>query len=356
MTVHPRLRPVVESLPTYRPGPAVVSPSGETFPLGANESPDGPLPSVAAAIAAAATQANRYPDYACTELAGAIAGHLGVETGQVAVGCGSVGVIGNLLSAVAEPGGEVVHAWRSFEAYPTLTRLAGMTPVPVPLRAERHDLAAMAAAVTDATRAVLVCSPNNPTGTVVHRAELESFLDDLPPRVLVLLDEAYVEYVRDRESPDGLELLAGRPSLAVVRTFSKAHGLAGLRVGYTVAGHRVAAAARTTGLSFAVNRIAQAAAVASLRAGEELGARVEATVKETARVRAALLDEGRVVPESEANFVWLRLGEDTASFAAACAAAGVAVRAFPGEGVRVSIGDKRANDAFLAAAREHART
>jgi histidinol-phosphate aminotransferase len=353
MTVHPRLRSVVESLPTYRPGPPAVSPSGETFLLGANESPDGPLPSVAAAIAAASAQANRYPDYASTELVGAIADHLGVEAVQVAVGCGSVGVIGNLLSAAAEPGGEVVYAWRSFEAYPTLTKLAGMTPVPVPLRAERHDLTAMAAAVTDRTRAVLVCSPNNPTGTVVHRAELASFLNDLPPRVLVLLDEAYLEYVRDRESPDGLDLLGGHPSLAVVRTFSKAHGLAGLRVGYTVAGPRVAAAARTAGLSFAVNRIAQAAAVASLRAGDELRARVEATVKERARVRSALLDLGATVPDSEANFVWLPLGEDTAAFAATCAAAGVAVRAFPGEGVRVSIGDRRANDAFLAAARNH---
>ena len=350
--MNPKLRPVVESLPTFRPGPPVVSPSGETFLLGANESPDSPLPSVVAAMFVAATTANRYPDYTSGELVDAIAGHLGVRPGQVTVGCGSVGVIGNLLSAVAEPGGEVVYAWRSFEAYPTLTKLTGMTPAPVPLRDERHDLAAMAAAVTDRTRAVLVCNPNNPTGTVVRRADLESFLDDLPPDVLVLLDEAYVEYVRDAESPNGLDLLAGRPSLAVVRTFSKAHGLAGLRVGYAIADERVAAAARTTGLSFAVNRIAQAAAVASLRAGDELDARVEATVKELARVRAALMDRGWTVPESEANFVWLRLGEDTAVFAAACAAAGVAVRAFPGEGVRVSIGDPHANDEFLAAVRE----
>jgi histidinol-phosphate aminotransferase len=353
--MNPSLRPVVESLPTFKPGPPVVSPSGETFPLGANESPDGPLPSVAAAIAAAAADANRYPDYTSAELVGAIAEHLGVAAAQVAVGCGSVGVIANLLAAVAEPGGEVVHAWRSFEAYPTLTKLAGMTPVPVPLRDERHDLAAMAAAVTPRTRAVIVCNPNNPTGTAVGRAELESFLDGLPPEVLVLLDEAYVEYVRDRGSPNGVELLAGRPSLAVVRTFSKAHGLAGLRVGYVVADHRVAAAARTAGLSFGVNKIAQAAAVASLRAYEELSARVEVTVKEADRVRTALLDQGRLVPETEANFVWLRLGDDTSAFAATCAAAGVAVRAFPGEGVRVSIGDSRANDAFLAAAEEHTR-
>ncbi|PPK65663.1 histidinol-phosphate transaminase [Actinokineospora auranticolor] len=353
MTVHPRLRPVVESMPTYRPGPKVAAPSGEMFLLGANESPDGPLPPVAAAIAAAAAGANRYPDYASTELVNTLADTLGVPAAQVAVGCGSVGVVGNLLSAAAEPGGQVVYAWRSFEAYPTLTRLAGMSPVPVPLRDDRHDLTAMAAAVTDQTRAVLVCNPNNPTGTVVHRRELESFLDDLPPEVLVLLDEAYVEYVRDRESPDGLDLLAGRPSLAVVRTFSKAYGLAGLRVGYAVADERVARAARTTGLSFAVNRIAQAAAVASLRAGDELTARVETTVKEVGRVRSALLDLGLPVPASEGNFVWLGLGADTAAFTSACAAAGVAVRAFPGEGVRVSIGDTRANNAFLAAAWEY---
>ncbi|MGW6445206.1 histidinol-phosphate transaminase [Lentzea sp. NPDC055074] len=349
------IRPVVESLPTFKPGPPVVSPSGETFLLAANESGDGPLPSVTAAISRAAADVHRYPDYTSAELVGEIASSLGVGTGQVAVGCGSCGVIANLLSAVEEPGGEVVFPWRSFEAYPTMTKLAGMNPVPVPLLDERHDLPAMAAAVTPRTRAVIVCNPNNPTGTSVRRAELESFLDSLPPDLPVLLDEAYFEYVRDRESPDGLTLLAGRPSLAVVRTFSKAHGLAGLRVGYLVADERLAGAVRTASLSFGVNRIAQAAAVASLRAGDELTARVEATVKELARVRAALLDQGRTVPESEANFVWLPLGEESVAFAATCAAAGVAVRAFPGEGVRVSIGDTRANDAFLAAAEHHSR-
>ncbi|WP_425434404.1 histidinol-phosphate transaminase [Lentzea fradiae] len=344
------MRPVVESLVTFQPGPPVVSPSGETFPLAANESPYGPLPSVAAAISRAAAQAHRYPDYTSGELVGVLATTLGVPPAQVAAGCGSCGVIADLLSAVEEPGGEVVFAWRSFESYPKMIKLAGMTPVPVPLLDGRHDLAAMAAAVTPRTRAVIVCNPNNPTGSVVRRAELESFLDSLPPDVLVLLDEAYVDYVRDPEVPDGLDLLPGRPSLAVVRTFSKAHGLAGLRVGYAVAGERLAKAARTASLSFGVSGIAQQAAVASLLAADELAARVETTVKESARVRAALLDLRLPVPESEANFLWLPLGDESAAFAATCAAAGVAVRAFPGEGVRVTIGTERENDEFLAAA------
>ncbi|MGL5859398.1 MAG: histidinol-phosphate transaminase [Angustibacter sp.] len=350
----PRLRAVLESVPTYTPGPPVASPRGETFRLAANESPTGPVPSVAAAIAASASQAHRYPDYAATDLVDAIAARLGVPAAWVAVGCGSSGVIASLISAVAEPDAEVVYAWRSFEAYPTMTRLAGMRPVPVPLRDERHDLPAMAAAVTSQTRAVIVCNPNNPTGTVVHRAELEAFLDDLPADVLVLLDEAYVEYVHDPWSPDGVELLPDHPSMAVVRTFSKAHGLAGLRVGYAVAHEPVARAARTTRLPFGVNAVAQAAAVASLRATRELQARVEATVKEAARVRGGLRDLGWDVPETEANFVWLRLGAGTAPFTETCATSGVALRAFPGEGVRVTIGDRRSNDVFLAAARAHA--
>ena len=221
----------------------------------------------------------------------------------------------------------------------------------MPLRDETHDLAAMADAITPRTRLIFVCNPNNPTGTVVHTAEIDAFLDRVPGDCLVVIDEAYREYVRDDAVPDGVGLYRYRPNVAVLRTFSKAYGLAGLRVGFMIADEPVAQAARKTMLPFSVNRIAQAAAIASLAAEEELFERVELTVKERTRVREALIADGWTVPPTEANFVWLRLGEHTPDFAAACETAGIAVRPFAAEGARVSIGDPEANDAFLAVAR-----
>ena len=244
----------------------------------------------------------------------------------------------------------MLYAWRSFEAYPILADLAGVTSVRVPLRDETHDLAAMADAITPRTRLIFVCNPNNPTGTVVHAAELRGFLDRVPPDCLVVLDEAYHEYIRDEAVPDGMDFYRDRPNVAVLRTFSKAYGLAGLRTGYMIAHEPVATAVRATMLPFTVNRLAQAAAIASLAAEAELLERVEFTVKERTRVREALLADGWTVPPTEANFVWLQLGEHTSAFAAACAEVGIAVRPFAAEGARISIGDPEANDALLAVA------
>jgi histidinol-phosphate aminotransferase len=209
----------------------------------------------------------------------------------------------------------------------------------------------MADAITPRTRLIFVCNPNNPTGTVVHADELTRFLDRVPGDCLVVLDEAYREYIRDESVPNGLELYQDRPNVAVLRTFSKAYGLAGLRVGFMVGHPPVAQAVRKTMLTFTVNSLAQAAAVASLAAEAELLERVEATVKERTRVREALLADGWRVPPTEANFVWLRLGDRTAEFAAACTAAGVSVRPFDGEGARVSVGEPEGNDIFLTVAR-----
>jgi histidinol-phosphate aminotransferase len=341
---------VLDEYVAYKPGRVAVSAEGRSFKLSSNESPYGPLPSVREVIAEAAGRVNRYPDNGCTALIGAIAGRFGVPAEHVAVGCGSVGVTQMLLESVGEPGVEVVYAWRSFEAYPTLADLADVTSVRVPLTAETHDLRAMAAAITDRTRLVFVCNPNNPTGTAVGRAELEAFFDEVPPDCLIVLDEAYREYVRDPHVPDGLDLYADRPNLAILRTFSKAYGLAGLRVGFMVSQPRIAEQVRKTYLPFTVGSIAQAAAVASLRAEDELLERVEYTVKERERVCDALRGQGWTVPPAEANFVWLRLGADTVGFAATCEAAGVSVRPFAGEGARVSIGSPEENDAFLAVA------
>ncbi|MEV5829195.1 histidinol-phosphate transaminase [Spirillospora sp. NPDC052242] len=349
----PRFRSVLDRFTAYKPGKVVTSPDGRSFKLSSNESPEGPLPSVLDAIADAARNVNRYPDNNATALTEAIAAFCGVPADHVAVGCGSVGVSQMLLEAVAEPGAEIVYAWRSFEAYPLLVALSGATSVQVPLKDETHDLAAMADAITDRTRLVFVCNPNNPTGTVVRRAELEAFLDRVPADCLVVLDEAYREYIRDDEVPDGLTMYGDRPNLAVLRTFSKAYGLAGLRIGYLVAHPEVAAAIRKTFLPFSVNSVAQAAGIASLNATGELLERVEATVKERDRVRGALVADGWTVPPTEANFVWLRLGDRTMEFSAACDAQGVSVRPFDGEGARVSIGSPEENDAFLAVAREY---
>ena len=351
----PRFRPILDQFAPYKPGKPPSASGGRTFKLSSNESPFGPLPSVIKVIAEAAGDINRYPDNGAAELTQAIAERFRVPAAHVAVGCGSVGVAQQLLEAVGDPGAEVVYAWRSFEAYPYLSDLAGVTSVRVPLREEAHDLGAMAEAITSRTRLVFVCNPNNPTGTVVHRTELESFLDRVPQDCLVVLDEAYTQYVTDADVPDGLDLYRDRPNLAVLRTFSKAYGLAGLRVGFLIGHEPVAAAIRKTMLAFTVNALAQAAAIASLGAEPELLERVDSVVSERERVRGELLGQGWTVPPTEANFVWLRLADDTDDFAEACDREGVSVRPFGGEGARVSIGDREANNAFLAVAEAYPR-
>jgi histidinol-phosphate aminotransferase len=351
----PRFRPVLDQFVTYQPGKRVASPEGKSFKLASNESHYGPLPSVAEAIAAAATDVHWYPDNSAGALTEAIALRHGVPPSHIAVGCGSVGMIQQLLAATAEPGAEVLYAWRSFEAYPILVPLTGAADVRVPLRDETHDLGAMADAITPRTRLIFVCNPNNPTGTIVHARELGEFLDRVPGDTLVVLDEAYADFVRDPAAPDGLQLYRDRPNVAVLRTFSKAHGLAGMRIGFLVGHEPVAKAARTTMLPFAVNSLAQTAAIASLAAEAELAERVDMALKERTRVRDELLAQGWTVPPSEANFVWLRLGEDTQDFAAACAAAGISIRPFGDEGARISVGTQEANDAFLAVARDYPR-
>jgi histidinol-phosphate aminotransferase len=353
---YPRFRPVLDRFAPYRPGKTPPSgPDGRSFKLSSNESPYGPLPSVVKVITEAAAGINRYPDDGSGTLIEAIAARFGVPPLHVAVGCGAVGLTQQLLETVGEPQAEVVYAWRSFEVYPAMADLAGATSVRVPLRNATHELAAMADRISDRTRLVFVCNPNNPTGTVVHRPELEDFLSQVPPDCLVVLDEAYHEYVRDPGVPDGTSLYRDWPNLAVLRSFSKAYGLAGLRVGYLIAHEPVVAAVRKTKLPFTVNALAQAAAIASLEAEAELLERVDSVVTERERVRGELLAQGWSVPPTEANFVWLATGEDTADFTATCGRAGIAVRPYADDGIRVSIGDQEANDAFLDVAKAYPR-
>jgi histidinol-phosphate aminotransferase len=329
----PRLRPALAGVPAYRAGrPA---PSG-AYKISSNENPYPPLPSVARVVADAVAGINRYPDFASAELVAALAVHYDVPEEDIAVGTGSVGVAQQIVQSTAGPGDEVVFAWRSFEAYPIITQISGATAVTVPLDpGDRHDLPAMLDAITERTRLVFVCNPNNPTGTAVRRAELEAFLAAVPKDLLVVLDEAYGEFIRDPLVPDGIELYRDRPGVCVLRTFSKAYGLAGLRVGFAVAHPAVAAALRKTAVPFGVSTLGQLAAVASLAAQDELAERVEQLVKERDRLSTALADQGWVVPTSEANFVWLRLGARTVEFAAACEAAG-AVQLLTPEGERPS--------------------
>lgn len=339
----------MEGLPAYKAGQRPTPREGlVVHKLSSNENPHEPLPGVLDAIARAALEVNRYPDPLSQRLVAALAARFDVPAADIALGTGSVAVCGQLVDAVAGPGDEVLYAWRSFEAYPIWTQIAGARAVQVPLTPdERHDFPAMAAAVTDRTRLVFVCSPNNPTGTAVHRDELERFLDAVPTDVLVVVDEAYVEFVRDPQVPDGIALYRERPNVAVLRTFSKAYGLAALRVGFAIAHEEIAEALRKTATPFGISTIAEEAALASLAAEDELLLRVDAVVAERDRVLAGLREQGWHVEDSQANFVWLRLGADTMAFFEAAQEVGLTVRPFAGEGVRITVAEPEANSRLL---------
>ena len=344
------LRVVVQQLPVYVPG-ARGGAGAQAFKLSSNENPYPPLEPVRLAVAAAAAQINRYPDMFATELCEALAAKHAVEPGAVVTGCGSVAVLGHLLQAFCDAGDEVVYAWRSFEAYPILVRLQGAVPVEVPVDADgRHDLPAMVAAVTDRTRVLLVCSPNNPTGPAVRHDELLTLLAAVPETVLVVLDEAYVEFVRQDGAVRSAEVLAAHPNVVLLRTFSKAYGLAGLRVGYAVAHPELARGIRTATTPFGVNHLAQVGALASLQAQDALLERVDVLVAERTRVLAGLRGQGWTVPDAQGNFVWLATGAATLDRAQDAMAAGLLVRPFTGDGLRISIGEPAANDRVLEVA------
>jgi histidinol-phosphate aminotransferase len=351
--VHPQPRPNVLQIPTYVAGrPATVRPGTTAYKLSSNENPYPPLPGVVEAATRAVEAMNRYPDMGSAALYEALADRLGVPATDLVVATGSVALIYQTISAYCDPGDEVVYAWRSFEAYPIAVMSAGATSVQVPVLADgRHDLDAMLDAITDRTKVVMVCTPNNPTGPAVTQAELDAFLARVPAHVVAVVDEAYLEFVRMDDAVDGLATYRRHPNVVLFRTFSKAYGLAGFRVGYAVAQGPVAGALRAVSLPFGVSAVAQAAAIASLAAEPELLERVEALAVERARVRAALLDAGWDIPDAQGNFVWFALGDRTGDFAAAADDVGISVRPFAGEGARVSIGETEANDRLIEVAR-----
>ncbi len=368
------IRPDLADIPAYVPGkdrPGVLK-------LASNEMAHGPLPSVVDRIREVAAGANRYPDMGATGVRGALADYLGLDPAQVAVGTGSSALCQQLVLATCADGDEVIFPWRSFEAYPILARVAGAVPVAVPLTTDhRHDFDAMAAAVTDRTRLIFVCNPNNPTGTISTAAELEAFLDRVPGDVVVALDEAYIEFVdgfdpadpsrTGLDTPNALEVIRRRPNVVGLRTFSKVWGLAGLRIGYMFGAEDLVTAVNKVCIPFSVTAVSQAAAEACLDARAELLERVAEVRAERVRVTDAInaaAGEDIVVPGTQANFIWIpedRVAPlaarvpgaggsaDSAAVAAAVAGRGVIVRCFAGEGLRITVTDRAEGDRLLEA-------
>jgi len=341
-----RIRPEIAALPPYRQGKQA---GADSFKLSSNENPYEPLPTVVESLRRT-VGVNRYPDATAARLRHRLAERFGVLPDEVHIGAGSVSILSQLMLAAAGPGDEVVYPWRSFEAYPGLVLIAGATPVEIPLApGARHDLDAMAAAVTDRTRAVIVCSPNNPTGPIVTQAEFEAFLAKIPSDLLVVLDEAYAEFVTDPDAVDGLTKL-GRDdhrNVVVLRTFSKAYGLAGLRVGYAIGHRRILDAARSTAVPLSVTAQSEEAALTSLDAEAELLERVRTISARRDRLAAGLRAQGWDIPEAQGNFVWLATGEQTMDAAARFEQDGCIVRPFTGDGIRISVGEEESVERVL---------
>lgn len=339
-----RMQPVVAQGVTYHQ-------------MSLNETFYPPLETVRRAVLDTTAEAHRTLDALSTGLAGTIAGHLGVPAGDVLVGPGSGALLQQLFSACTGPETVTVHAWPSWEAYPMMAANAGSGTVRVPLRDDVHDLDAMADAVTDATGMVLICNPNNPTGTTVGQSALRRFLDRLPSHVTVLIDEAYLDFAdTDPEAAaHGVELYRDDERVCVVRTFSKSYGLLSLRVGYVVGHERVLAPLRGVQPFFRVSAAGQAAAIAAIAGHDEIRVRCAATVEERERLRGILLEQGLRVTPSQANFLWLPMETGVEAFTQFCADHGVLVCGKPGEGVRVTVAEREANDAFaLLAGKFHA--
>ena len=332
--------------------------AGEIAQLASNESPIPPHPKVVEAIEVAARAMNRYPDPDATLLRRRIAERYETEPGRIAVGNGSCEILLAAADALCEPGAEILYAWPAFSMYPYLPALTGAREIRVPLDAsDRHDLEAMAREVTAATQLLLVCNPNNPTGTHVPAAAIAEFCERIPPHVTIALDEAYVEFQTDDDPDATLGLLDDFSNLVVLRTFSKCYGLAGLRVGYAIGSAGFRAAVDAVRQPFSVNALAQAAGAEAILHQDDVTRRVESTVAERLRVEEALGEMGLRTAETQANFSWIDLGDaGEAEVVAGLAERKIAVRpgtplGDPGH-IRVSYGTKAEDDRFLAALAE----
>ena len=349
----PHARPAVDRLPAYRPGKGAAQAEAEhgitnAIKLASNENPDPPLDEIVAAVTAAAAGANRYADHRATALRERIGAWLGVDPACVTIGAGSVGLLQQLFLTFVDAGDEVVYPWRSFEVYPVYTKLMGGVEVTTPLTAEHgFDLEALAAAITPNTRMVLLATPNNPTGTALRTSDLRTLLGRISPTTVVVIDEAYREFLDPAFGDPVHELVPEFPNVVVTRTFSKAHGLAGIRVGYAVGHPDVIASIDKTLFPFAVNGLAQAAAIAAIDAIDLIQARVDRILAERSRVIAALVDAGWSIPDAQANFVYLPLGDRTDAIYLELEKRGVVTRPFSNEGIRVTIGSEEQNTRLL---------
>jgi histidinol-phosphate aminotransferase len=353
-------RPSVQSLVPYEPGKPVEEVQRELglercVKLASNEGPFGPLPAALEALARCVSELNRYPDGGAWRLRATLAERHGVRYEEVAVGAGADGLIDCLSQSVLDPGDEIVCGWPSFPSYVIDAAKQGGVPVQVPLRDHRYDLEAMLAAIGPRTNIVYVCHPNNPTGTMNTRAEVTAFLDAVPESVLVVIDQAYLEYVVDPEYPDAIEeyFKAGR-SVAVLRTFSKIYGLAGLRVGYMVAPQEVVTAANKVKRAFDVTSAAQAAALASLDEPEEIERRRRANVAAVTELEGMLRERGyEPAGPAVANFLYADTGADSRTLFEALLQEGVIVRPLHGFGaptaIRVTSGTADENRFFAEA-------
>jgi histidinol-phosphate aminotransferase len=349
-----RPRPTVLALPGYRPGRSAAAAAAEhgiadVIKLASNELPYGPLPSVAAAIRAGIDDVHLYPDHRADALREAIGASLRIGADHVTVGAGSVGLLQQLALSYVDRGGGVAFCWPSFEAYPQFAALVDAEQIRPSLRGQTFDLELLSDVIDDDTRLVLIANPNNPTGTVVGADELTAFVERVPESCLVVIDEAYAEFVTDARIGDSIELVRRFSNVVLLRTFSKAHALASLRVGYAIARPEVIDVLDRTLVPFVVNGLAQTAALASLAAVDEMRDRVAGVVAERSRVVAALREGGWMVPEPQGNFVWLPAGRAAAAVGVALERLGVVTRVFADAGIRVTVADRADNDRFLDA-------
>lgn len=349
-------------IPHYEPGTSLDeakqrAETDDAVKLASNESPFPPHPAVIEAIHRASADLNRYPDPEANLLRGRIAERHGTDPARVAVGNGSCELLLAAAEALCEEGSELLFAWPSFSIYPYLAPISGAREITVPLaEGDVHDLEAMLAEVTAATQLLIVCNPNNPTSTYVSAAEVGAFMEKVPAHVTVILDEAYVEFQTVDHPDASVDLLASFPNLVVLRTFSKCHGLAGVRVGYALAAPQFRAAVDAVRQPFSVNSLAQAAAAEAILHQDDVAARVERTVTERIWMEEALRGLGLDTADPEANFSWVSLGDrDEAEVVAELTRAGVAVRpgtplGGPGH-LRVTYGTRPENERFVEALR-----
>ncbi|HMT05066.1 MAG: histidinol-phosphate transaminase [Solirubrobacterales bacterium] len=353
----------LSSIPGYTPGvpkghSAEDVARSDLAQLASNESPFPPLPEVVEAISHAATAMNRYPDPAATRLRQSLADRHEIEPGQISVANGSCDFLLAAAEALLEPGAEIVYAWPSFSMYPNMAAMTGAREIRVPLKQDQsHDLEAMLEEITAATQIVIVCNPNNPTGTYIPFREISEFVSRVPDHVQVILDEAYIEFQIYDDPGESVDLLREFPNLVLLRTFSKTHSLAGLRVGYAMGSPAFKAAVDAVRQPFGVNALAQAAAVEALEHGDLIDRQIETQIAERIRVENAVADLGLATTDSQANFSWISLGENGEEIedevVATLNQAGIVVRQgrlLGGPGwLRVSYGTAEENDRFVAA-------